>query len=77
MKAYLLPTVLTPIGAFGGFFGGVMFAMELGLALHDNYEYFSPDYGDGIARVIGVILCYGGALIGSLTPWVCRLLRRK
>jgi len=74
---YVILVLLTPFTAFGGFLAGVAVAMALGLSLHDNYEYFSPDYGVGIARVIGVILCYGGALFGSLTPWLCRFLRKQ
>ena len=58
--------LLTAITACIGFLGGVCVAMTLRVSLHDGYEYFSPSYGHGMARVIGMILCYGGGVVGAL-----------
>ena len=74
---YVILIILTPITAFFGFLSGVVVAMALGLSLHDNYEYFSPDYGVGMARVFGMILCYGGAFVGALAPWLTDHLAKR
>jgi len=73
----LILLLLTPFTACIGFLGGTCVAIALGISLHDNYEYFSPDYGAGMAGVIGMILCYGGGVVGALVPWLFHFMRRK
>jgi hypothetical protein len=79
MKAGLiLRSILTPIGGLAGFFSGVLAAMALGLNLSDNYEYFTPFPGNStLPAIIGMILCYGGAVIGLAAPWVPLLFSRR
>ena len=48
---YLLLIILPPVTACIGFLVGGCVAIAQGLSLHDNYEYFSPDYGAGSARM--------------------------
>jgi hypothetical protein len=74
---FVVLTLLTPFTACIGFLGGTWVAIALGISLHDNYEYFSPDYGAGMARVSGMILCYGGGVVGALVPWLFHFMRRK
>ena len=73
---YVVLIFLTPFAACIGFFGGTCAAIALGISLHDNYEYYSPDYGVGMARVIGGALCYGSGVVGALAPWLFHWMRR-
>ncbi len=65
---YVVLILLTPFTACIGFFGGVFVAIGLGISLHNDFEYFSPDFGAGMARVFGMVLCYGGGVVGALVP---------
>ena len=74
---YVILIILTPITAFFGFLGGVVVAMELGLSLHNNYEYFFP-YDVGTASsIFGMIMYFGGAFVGALAPWLTYHLAKR
>jgi|GEM_PF-3210970 len=74
---YVILIILTPITAFFSFLGGVVVAMELGLSLHNNYEYFFP-YDVGTASsIFGMIMYFGGAFVGALAPWLTYHLAKR
>jgi hypothetical protein len=54
-----------------GLAAGVLATMHLGLALHDNYEYFAP------GSPVGVGLILGGAALGAGIPLAVRGLWRR
>jgi hypothetical protein len=77
-SALALRLVLTPVGGLVGFVAGITAAMSLGLNLYDNYEYFTPfPASPALPTVIGMILCYGGAAIGLVAPWITLMLKRR
>ena len=47
-----------------------MVAMELGLSLHNNYEYFLRYDVGAVSSIRGMILYFGGAFVGALAPWL-------
>ena len=74
----LLLIVLMPLAGLAGFAAGAVIAMVLGTTLHDNYEYFSPGDGpDWVAKTVGAVLVYGGALIGLTLPWIVAAFGRR
>jgi hypothetical protein len=54
-----------------GLLAGVVAAMHLGLALHDNYQYFAS------GSPVGLALILGGAALGAGIPLVVRGVWRK
>jgi hypothetical protein len=76
--ALILRIILTPIGGLVGFVAGVVAAMALGLNLYDNYEYFTPfPASSAIPTIIGMCLCYGGAAVGLVAPWIILIVSRR
>jgi hypothetical protein len=73
---YVILIILTPITAFFGFLGGVVVAMEIGLSLHDNYEYFASFNGTA-SGALGMIMVFGGAFVGALVPWLTYHLAKR
>jgi hypothetical protein len=62
-------------GALAGVILGEFVAIQLGLMLHDNYEYYNPDTPAGMA------LALSGAAIGLSLPlalqWAGKSIRHR
>jgi len=74
---YVILIILTPITAYFGFLAGVMVAMELGLSLHNHYEYFLRYDVGAASSIFGMILYFGGAFVGALVPWLTYHLAKR
>lgn len=67
----VVTVLIMPVTIIAGYAFGYLACLGVGYLFFDNYDRLLVWGKDGgLANFVGVALCFGGAIIGAIAPWV-------
>jgi len=67
----VVTVLIMPVTIMAGYALGYLGCLAIGFTFLDSYDKLLIWNKDGgLASIIGMVLCFGGGIIGAIAPWV-------
>ncbi len=67
----VVTVLIMPVTIIAGYAMGYLVCLGVGYLFFDNYDRLLVwDKDGGLAYFVGMVICFGGAVIGAVAPWI-------